>query len=161
MVLWAVVTDGNGGVLDAGDDSVAKQEVRHSMLGVRDTVVFYSFPKQKAVLRVRIGNADTQFPLTAVLHTFAATTTAEGLKKWVNNQHSDARFVDAAKPVAKHDIPAALLKVESSRKTGRSQQHNGAFDDYKVKFRLGDFAPEGGPELKGFTGEATVHVKAE
>ena len=156
----AVAKDGGGAALDAGDKSVVKQEVRYSMLGVRDTVVFYSFPAQQAVLRVRIGNADTSFPLTAELHTFAAGTTAESLKKWVNNQHSDALFADAPQPTATHKIPSTLLKIESHQRTGRSKQHNGEFDDYKVKFRIGDFAPDGGPELKGFAVEATVHVKA-
>ena len=147
-------------VLDAEAESVQKQEVRHSMLGVRDTVVFYTFPEQQAVLRVRIGNADTTFPLEARLHAFAAATTAEGLKKWVNNQHSDALFADAPQPTATYKIPSTQLKIESHQRTGRSKLHNGEFDDYKVKFRIGDFATKAGPKLKGFTGETLVHVQA-
>jgi hypothetical protein len=146
--------------LDAEAATTVKQEVRQSMTGVRDTLVFYLFPEQQAVLCVRIGNADTTFPPQARIHTFAAGVTREGLEKWVNNQHSDGLFADAPESTADYEIPAARLKIQSHQHAGRSTQNGGDFDDYKVKFHIGDTAIGTLLQLKGFTGEALVHVKA-
>jgi hypothetical protein len=77
----------------------------------------------------------------------------------VNNQHSDALFADAPEPVASDKIPSTQIKIESHQRTGRSVQGNGEFGDYKVQFRVADFATKTGPKLKGFTAADLVHVK--
>ena len=96
-------------------------EIRHSMLGYRDTVVFYTFKEQRAVMVLNIGNSDETFPITASVYLFDKTTTEKGLKKWINNQHSDALFGDAPEPLATRKLPAGFCTVTSREQTGTSE----------------------------------------
>ena len=41
-----------------------KLEVRHSMIGLRNTLLFYTFKDQQAILTLSIGNTDVTFPVT-------------------------------------------------------------------------------------------------
>lgn len=147
--------------LDARAEGVQKTTVTDSMTGYRDTLIFYVFAEAKAVLVVGIGNANLDFPVTAKLHTFAAATDAEAIDKWVNNQHSDGLFIDAAEPEATHEIPAASCTAEKHEFLKQAESHNGTFSSYSVTFRIKDAPDLGGFKLKDFTDQATVFVKAE
>ena len=63
------------------NDRTPKLEVRHSQIGYRSTLLFYTFKKQHAVLKLQIGNRDKTFPITATVYRFADGVTEEGLKK--------------------------------------------------------------------------------
>ncbi len=118
-----------------------KIEVSSSMMGFRDTLKFYVFKEEKAVLRVQIDNKNTKFPVSAKLYVFADDTTAEGLAKWVNNQHSDGLFVDAAVPKATHEIPAASCKAkahELDKVVEGGGPRSGKFSRYKVTIEIKD-----------------------
>lgn len=146
-------------VLDAANKSVKKFSTSDSMMGIRNTLLFYTFTEQKAILRVMIDNKDTKFPITATVYKFAADASEESLDKWINNQHSDALFIDAAEPLENHPLPADGCSVISHKLIERTAHHNGEHDNYEVKFRIGGFSKEAVFELKKFDGEANVHVK--
>ncbi len=148
-------------VLDAGDKDVPKIEVTNSMEGYRDTLRFYIFEQDRAVLCVRIGNKDTKFPVSAKLYTFAEGVNAEGIRKWINNQHSDGLFVDPPEPKATHEIPAASCKMKSHELAKQSKAPNGKFDTYSVTFEIKDVPRLGDLKVKDFTDRATVHVKTK
>jgi len=146
-------------VLDASNKSVKKFTTSASMIGTRNTLLFYTFTEQKMILRVIIDNKDTQFPITATVYKFAADASEESLEKWINNQHSDGLFIDAAEPVENHPLPVDACSVISNKLIDRTAHHNGEHENYEVKFRIGDFSKKGVFELKKFEGEAKVHVK--
>lgn len=145
--------------LDAGAKDLKKIEVTSSMIGFRDTLRFYVFEEAKAVLKVRIDNKDLKFPVSAQLYVFADDIDAEGLAKWVNNQHSDGLFADAPEAKATHEIPAASCAAKSHELVKAVQEPFGKFDRYSVTFGIKDVPALGGFKLKDFTDQATVLVK--
>ena len=147
--------------LDPGAKEVKKIEVTQSMIGYRDTLRFYVFAGEKAVLVTKIGNANTEFPVSANLYVFPADTTAEGLDKWINNQHSDGLFPEVPEPVAVHKIPAASCSVKSHERIGEVDTHDAKFNRYSVTFEIKDVPAIGDIKIEDFTDTASVHVKVE
>ena len=140
-----------------------KEEVRHSMMGMRDTLLFYTFADKSAVLVLNIGNKDAAMPVTATVHLFAPGTTAEALGKWVNNQHSDGLFIDPPEPSASVKLPDGTCTVTARELTGQEKQPNGkdTFGDWKVKIAVKEQRVEGKFHLPAFEDEANVFVKSE
>jgi hypothetical protein len=141
-----------------------KFEVSNSMLGYRDTLVFYLFKKQRAILAMSINNKDETFPVTGQVHLFDKGTTEESLKKWINNQHSDGLFVDVPKPLLTKKLPKGFCKVKSSKLTGTSKNpgpRQGTYKDFKVTFSISEQAIGKGFKLPTFTDTAGVHVESK
>lgn len=141
-----------------------KLEIRHSMLGFRDTLLFYSFKDQGAILVVSIANKDETFPVSGKIYLFDKATTEEGLKKWVNNQHSDALFADAPEPIYTGELPKGSCKIASHKKTGTSQNPGprpGKYDDFEVELSVAEHEVEGKYQLPAFTDTARVHVESK
>ena len=138
-----------------------KLEVRHSMIGFRNTLLFYTFKDQQAVLVLSIGNQDEKFPVTGKIHLFDAATTEKDLKKWLNNQHSDGLFPDIPKPIFTGDLPNELCKVISHKKTGISKNPTNAstYQNYEVKLSVKQHVIDKKFKLTAFTDTARVHVK--
>ncbi len=150
-----------GQILDASSKQVQKLEVSQSLGGFRNTLIFYTFQEQKAVLKVVIDNKSTKFPLAATLYTFADDVNEEGLKKWLNNQHSDGLFVDVPDPTATHKIPAGSCKTLSHKLIDQAKSPFGTFDNYSVVFKVSRVAKTGKFRVKDFTDKATVHLKTD
>jgi len=140
-------------------------EVRHSMIGFRNTLLFYTFKDQQAILALSIGNADQTFPVKGKIHLLDAATTEEGLKKWVNNQHSDGLFPDVPRPRFSGDLPAGSCKVTSHEQTGTSENPSpispATFKNHKVKLSAKEHVIDEKVKLSAFTDTATVHVKSK
>ena len=138
-----------------------KLEVRHSMTGFRNTLLFYTFKNQQAILTLSIGNEDESFPVVGKIYLFDEATTEEGLKKWINNQHSDGLFLDVPNPVFAEKLPKGSCKVTSHKSTGTSKNSHGpaTFKDYEVRLSVKDHATDKKFKLSGFTNTARVHVK--
>lgn len=145
--------------LDAVAKGINKTQVTDSMMGLRDTLLFYVFGEEKAVLVVRIDNKNTNFSTSGKLYIFADDTNAEALAKWVNNQHSDGLFADAPEPTTSHEIPAASCKVKGHEVAEKVDAPNGKFSRYMVTFEIKDVPALGGLKLKDFTDKASVNVK--
>ena len=139
-----------------------KQQVRHSMIGMRDTLLFYTFAAQQAVLVLRVDNADASMPVSGTVHLFDSKTTKEGLGKWVNNQHSDGLFADAPAPVHAFKLPDGTATVTGSEIVGQEKQPtgNGIFNDHKVNISVKAYQVEGTFRLGAFTDDAGVYVKS-
>jgi len=140
-----------------------KQEVRHSMIGFRNTLLFYTFKDQQAILTLSIGNTDETFPVKGKLHLFDPATTEEDLKKWINNQHSDALFPDVPTPVFTGKLPEGSCRVTSHKQTGMSKSPTGpaTFTNYEVKLSVKEHAIDKKVKLSTFTDTAKVHVKSK
>jgi len=141
-----------------------KLEVRHSMIGVRSTLLFYTFSDQQAILTVLIDNQDKTFPVAARVYLFSKTTTDEELGKWVNNQYSDGLFVDPPTPEHNLELPQEVVKVAAHKKIGESASQgpvDGIFEDYEVTLIVNDYAGDSKFKLTGFNDTAKVHVKKQ
>lgn len=148
--------------VDPKAQTTVRQQVLDSMIGYRDTLLFYTFIAEKSVLVVRIDNKSDKFSMTGKLYVFAKEVDAEGLKKWINNQHSDGLYPDVPKPVTIHDIPEASFSlvvqkiVEANKKA-----HAGTFNEYAVEFKVEKVPAFGEIKIKDFTDTATVHIKMD
>jgi hypothetical protein len=161
LVAHGAEPTGKAKLLDPADKEVKKLVVTQSQIGYRNTLVFYTFPEQQAVLRVSIDNKDTTFPLAATLYTFAADVSEDGLAKWLNNQHSDGLFADVPEPTATAEIPAKSLKLIAHKRAGQEKVFNGTFDKYMVEFQM-SMAPElKGAQIEDFKDSVPVFVKAK
>ncbi len=143
------------------DKKAEKREVRQSMLGFRNTLLFYKFKDQKSILVLSIGNKDETFPVTGKIHLFDDATTEEDLEKWINNQHSDALFIDVPEPVFIGELPKGSCKVTSHKQTDTSKNPTDSetFKNCEVKLSIKEHAVDQKFKLSAFTDTARVHVK--
>lgn len=148
-------------VLDAAAESAKTLTVRHSMIGFRNTLIFYTFEDQNAALRLDFDNKSRKFPFTATVYLFADRVTGDGLKKWLNNQHSDGLYADAPEPVATHKIPEKLCTTKSQKLIEKTEETHGKYENYSVKFSIGEFTKKKAFKLKGFTAETAVYAKTK
>ena len=131
------------------------------MLGFRNTLIFYTFKDQQAILQLTIANQDETFPVTAKIHLFDKATTGEGLKKWINNQHSDGLFPDIPKPTFTGELPKGACKVTSHKQTGSSENpgpRKGTFKDFTVDLSIKAHRVDRQFNLSAFADTARVHV---
>ena len=154
--------------LHAGPDldgkKAEKLEVRHSMLGFRDTLLFYTFKGQRAILQLSISNKDESFAMTGKVHLFDGAATEEGLGKWINNQHSDGLFADIPEPIFSGDLPKGSCKVTSHKLLGTSKNPGptgGSFKEHEVKFSISAHEVAGKFKLAAFTDTARVHIESK
>lgn len=135
--------------------------VRDSMIGKRSTLLFYTFEDQHAVLQIEIGNHDTSFPVSARIHLFAENTGKEGIKRWINNQHSDGLFPEVPSPLLTQILPADQCRVTPHRVLGTEKGPIGAalFEDHEVQLEMRAYQLPGRITLTAFTEMTRVFVK--
>lgn len=143
-----------------------KAEIRHGQIGPRDTLIFYTFGEQDAVLQLSIKHADGTFTLTGKMQLFKEGTGAKAIGKWINNQHSCGLFPNVPKPEATVALPAAACAVTESKRKEEAKEVHGRgihpegtkFLDYALKIEVSDLKMEG-LRLKGFTADTGAFVK--
>lgn len=140
-----------------------KKQVRHSMVGQRDTLLFYTFPAQSAVLVLNIGNKGAALPVSGTVHLFTPGTKVDALARWVNNQHSDGLFPDVPEPTLSSKLPEGTCAVTARELVGqeKSPVAEDIFADYKVKLAVKEHRVEGKYKLTAFGDEANVFVKSD
>ncbi len=138
------------------------------MIGFRNTLIFYTFKDQQAVLALSIDNKDDTFPVKGKIHVFAGATTEDDLKKWLNNQHSDGLFPDVPIPLLTKDLPEGACTVTSHKKTGTSENPptKEKFNNYEVKLSVKEHVIDKKlideeVKLSAFTDTTQVHVKSK
>jgi hypothetical protein len=139
-----------------------KEQVRHSMMGIRDTLVFYTFAGQQAVLLLRIDNSNAALPVSGTVYLFDPKTTEEGLAQWINNQHSDGLFPEVPEPILISKLPAGTFAITERELVGEEKQPNSpdVFSDLKLKISAKEHRVEGKFRLLAFVDDANVYVKA-
>lgn len=163
--LFAISTAGTASArdLDVDGPEVKKEEIRHGQIGPRDTLIFYTFADQDAVLQLSIHHEAGKFTLSGKMQLFKEGTGAEAIGRWVNNQHSCGLFPEVPKPTATIDLPAnALAVTESKLKEGAepvlSPATGDKFQDHTLKIEVSELKMEGF-RLKGFTADTGAYVK--
>ncbi|MDX1680031.1 MAG: hypothetical protein R3242_04795 [Akkermansiaceae bacterium] len=166
FIFCALLTLCSAGTASARDLDVAaaqKQEIRHGQIGPRDTLIFYTFADQDAVLQLDIKHEGGKFTLTGKVQLFKEGTGAEEIGKWINNQHSCGLFPDVPKPEATVALPAdALSVVESKLKEGAEMPESPVtgdkFQDYALKIEVSELKMDGF-RLKSFAADTGAFVK--
>jgi len=140
-----------------------KEQVRHSMMGIRDTLVFYTFAEQQAVLVLKIDNSNAGLPVSGTVYLFDPKTTEDGLAKWINNQHSDGLFPEVPEPTLVSKLPAGTFSITERELVGKEKQPNGhdVFSDLKLRISAKEHREEGKFRMPPFVDDANVYVKAE
>lgn len=143
--------------------SAKKEMIRHSMIGITNTRVFYTIPEQKAVVVVYIDNATSELPTSGTVVLFAADVTEEGISKWINNQHSCGLFVDPAEPVFSGKLPEDGFSILSREPVEQVENpsNQALHMDYKVKIALKAHHEPGKYKLAGFEDEVGVFLKVK
>ena len=143
-------------------DRADKRQIVDSMTGYRDTLLFYTYKDQNAVLVLNIGNTDLTFPMTGKVYLFNASTSDEGLEKWINNQHSDGLYPEVPSPIFTLELPENSCRVSAYKEIDQSK-HSGpdasVFKGYEVKFSVERHASENRFSLLAFKDTARVFVK--
>ena len=131
------------------------------MIGMRNTLLFYTFADQKTVLRLQIDNKDTTFPVSGSIHLFSNDTTKEGLEKWINNQHSDGLYPDVAEPILTQALPAGQCSVSAHKALEKEKNPSTAemFQDYEVTLKVKSYILESKVSLSAFTDTSKVYLK--
>jgi hypothetical protein len=138
-----------------------KQEVTASMIGFRNTLLFYTFKDQKAILVLSIDNKDETFPVTGKVYLFDESANEEALAKWINNQHSDGLYPDIPEPIATVELPKETCKVSSHKQTGTSENPGpvgGEVKDYEVNITIKAFESKKKFKLSAFKETTKVHI---
>ena len=141
--------------------SAKRIDIRRSQIGIRNTLLFYTFTDQKAVLQILIDNKDTTFPVSGTIHLFADATTKEDLDKWINNQHSCGLHPDVPEPILTQPLPAGQCSVTAHKALEKEKNPTteDMFQDYEVTLTSKSYALEGKLLLKAFTEKSKVYVK--
>lgn len=140
-----------------------KEQIRHSMTGIRDTLVFYTLADQKAVLVLNIKHQDAKLIASGTLYLFATAVTAEGISNWINNQHSDGLFPDVPEPILISKLPDESCLITERKLIGKLNQKfdNKDFADYEVKIVIKEYKLAGKFHLPAFEDVANVYLKVE
>ena len=123
------------------------------------TLRLYDYGDANVVLALRFSNRQAPVTYTAALHEFAPGTSRKAIARWINNQHSDALYPDAAEPMRTTNVMTSVSirsekLVSDSPKPGRSGE---TYQEYELTFRIRPINTQAGL-LAGFTDKATVHV---
>lgn len=148
--------------LDIAGDNVTKNEIRHGQVGPRDTIIFYTFGDEAAVLQLNIKKEGGKFVVSGKMQLFAEGTNAGQMGRWINNQHSCGLFPDVPEPKASVALAAESCTVlESKIKDGGkigNELNADRFDEYALKIKIADVEGKGF-KLKGFTADTSTFVK--
>lgn len=162
--LLAAIFSGSASARELDVAAAKKTEVRHGQIGPRDTIIFYQFADQAAVIQLNMKQEAGKFTITGKVQLFAEGTNAEAIGMWINNQHSCGLFPEVPNPIVSVDLPAdACTVIESKRKAGDAVESptGDKFEDHAVTFKVAEFKSAKGFTLKGFTAETGAFVKIE
>ncbi len=136
--------------------------VQHNQGGPTDTVVFYPYYEQRAVLMIHIGNKDKSFPASGSVSLLPPTTTREGIDKFINNSYSDALHPDAPEAMETIKLPADIIQVKAGDIIGQDtnpSDEKEVFDNYRVKLSVKKHNAAGKFTLSAIEDDVSVFLK--
>lgn len=147
--------------LDVKGPKVGRQESAESQIGLTSTSVFYAVETKRVVVTLHIDNAKKDFPVSGKVCRFAKDVSPEGMAKWVNNQHSCARFPDAPTPQATVPLPADACRSLQGELLGQKTVRGTTYNEYRVEIAIADFNVNDQYRLQAFTDTVSVYVQAQ
>lgn len=144
--------------IDVKSKEVKRFVANQSQIGYVSTRVFYTIADQNLVVVIHLDNSKKDFPIKGKVYHFAKEVKAEGLAKWLNNQHSDGLYADAPDASATEDLPADCGKVLASKSSGKKDGGIGVYEQFDVKFKITGSKLKSGTKLLDFEDNASVYV---
>lgn len=121
-----VAVESSGFIKTLDVTSATVKEVRSFLF----TQKFYTFDDANAVLALRLDNS-LNASVAGKLHIFAKDVTAEGIARWLNNQHSDSIYIDTPSSVEVIDVgPVVVVEY----KPGAVRDHYPHDEIYDQRF---------------------------
>lgn len=148
-------------ILTLKGKQVQRKEVASTETGLTSTSVFYTFEDERVVVSIHIDNARNGFPVTGKACWFANDVSPEDMAKWVNNQHSCARFPNAPTPQATVPLPADACRSLQGELLGQKTVRGTTYNEYRVEVAIADFNVNDQYRLQAFTDTASVYVAAQ
>jgi len=125
-----------------------------------NTLEFYHFHEQNVVLLIEFDNQKADFDPTASLALFDSGTTSDAIAKWINNQHSDGLYVDAAEPVKTYALSPDTVSITSTAFLGcLSGDFGDEYEKYMIEFTVSNLSDSGFYFLNGFADQSVVHLQ--
>lgn len=122
---------------------------------------FYAFPAERIVVVVRVAPTPRAVTTTAEINVFPAPTDAEGLGKWINNQHSDAIHPDVPQPERRIDVQPERLHTKVEGPLDHEVGGGGdEYDRHRVDFSIDAFT-DGDVQLKASRGSVDTFVRTK
>lgn len=122
---------------------------------------FYAFPEERIVVVVRVEPTPGVIATTATINVFPASTVAEGLQKWINNQHSDALHPDVPSPERRIDVQPDMLNTKIAGPLDHEVGDGGdEYDRHRVDFTI-DALTDGDVRLKASRGSVDAFVRTK
>lgn len=147
-------------LLDLKAKRVQRQEANSSLLGFTSTPLFYTLDDHRVVVVIRIENSKG-FPVSGNVYAFAKDVTAEGIAKWVNNQHSDGLFPDVPEPTTTVKLPAEACQSLQNKLLGKKSVNDTIYNHYSVDIKLSDVKVNDQFRLKEHKETVNVYVVAK
>jgi len=147
-------------IVHLAPESPAREVNRYfSPLAHGPTKKFYSLPESRIV--VVVSTADGTADASATIHVFGPAATAEAIDKWINNQHSDALFADAAEPQRSIEVPAARFHARPGAAVDHEVGERGdEYDRVRVDFTIDAFT-DGDVEVRASRGSLDAFVRTK
>lgn len=124
--------------LDLNGKTVKRQEVSSSPNGLTSTTVFYALDEHRVVVVIHVDNTREDFPVTGKVFAFAEGTDAEGIARWLNNQHSDGLFPNVPEPTAKIRLPAEACQSLEGRLLGERKVIDTTYSHHRVGIKISE-----------------------
>ena len=147
--------------LDLKGKKVQRREISSSLIGFTSTTVFYTLDDHRVVVVIYIDNTKKGFPVSGKVCEFAKDVTPEGMAKWLNNQHSDARFPDVPEPKTTVKLPAEACQSLESKLLGKETVNDTTYNRYSVEIKLSEVKVNEHFRLKEYKDTVNVYVAAK
>ncbi len=147
--------------LDISSGNVDINEVSsyYSLYRYGATQKIYNFIDQNTVILILIPNDSTTFSLSIEVNVFSNNASDTSIRSWVNNQYSDAIFIDAAQPIYTFNLTKENYAITSAIFSTHEIFLGGdEYDNYTVNFSINQTTNPGIYQLKSFIDSTNVHV---
>ena len=125
-----------------------------------NTLKFYHFEEHNAVLVIEFDNQTRAFNTAMSLALFDASENEETIGKWINNQHSDGLFVDAAIPSETHKLsPDSVTITSRSLISCLSGEFGDEYEQTAIEFSVANLVEPGVYFLNGFADQSVVYLQ--
>ncbi len=124
------------------------------------TLKFYHFEEHNAVLLIEFDNQTRAFNSTVSLALFDVSENEETIGKWINNQHSDGLYFDAATPSETLELSPDSVKITSrSLIACLSGNFGDEYEQTAIEFSVANLSKPGVYFLNGFADQSVVYLQ--
>ena len=116
---------------------------------------------------IEFDNLTRDFNRTVNLMLFADNpasdiTTNELIRRWINNQHSDGNYEEAAVPLITYDLAPDSVSITSEAFVERlSGEYGDEYEKIRIDFSVSNMSEPGSYFLNGFADQSVVYFQTQ